>query len=123
MKPEESNKQPPEYEFSELKTSVQKVAEPSIAYGKQRYSYADYLSWTDDKMREIIDGIVYAFSAPFLKHARATANFFGKTWAYINRRKGKYDEGTTYEVIYGRTKVPVQTLAGLVIDLEELFED
>jgi hypothetical protein len=36
---------------------------------------------------------------------------------------GKYDEGTTYQVLYGTTKVPVQTLEGLIIDLEELFED
>ena len=223
MKPEENDNKPLKYELSEWSEEIQKVAEPSIAYGNQRYSYADYLSWTDDKMWEVIDGIVYAFSAPFRNHAGATATFFGKIWSHINRRKGKckiytapfdvrlptngetddnkiynvvqpdicvicdpskldergcigapdlivevispstgkkdinlkfhlyeksgvreywvvypndkavtvfllqpdgkYDEGTTYEVIYGRTKVPVQTLAGLVIDLEELFED
>ena len=33
------------------------------------------------------------------------------------------NEGTTYEVIYGKTKVPVQMLEGLIIDLEELFKD
>jgi len=42
---------------------------------------------------------------------------------FILQPNGKYNEGATYEVIYGRTKVPVQTLEGLVIDLEELFED
>ena len=223
MIPEENKKQYPDFESGELKETVQKVSEPVIAYGIQRYSYADYLSWTDDKMREIIDGIVYAFSAPFRTHAGATANFFGKAWSHINRRKGKckiytapfdvrlpingetadekiynvvqpdicvvcdlskldirgcigapdlvvevispstnkkdvnqkfflyekagvreywvvypndkavtvfllqpngkYDEGTTYEVINGATKVPVKTLKGLIIDLEELFED
>ena len=223
MKPEEINSQQLEYESDELEETAWRVNEPTIAYGKQRYSYADYLTWTDDKMWELIDGIVYAFSAPFLKHARATATFFGKTWSHINRRKGKceiftapfdvrlpingetvdnkiynvvqpdicvicdpskldergcigapdlivevispstckkdinlklhlyektgvkeywvvypndkavtvfllqpngnYDEGTTYELINGATKVPVRTLEGLVIELDELFED
>ena len=223
MKPEEKINQQPEYKSDELKKEIQKVAEPAVTYGKQRYSYADYLTWTDDKMRELIDGIVYAFSAHFRKHAHSTASFFGKAWSYINRRKGKckiytapfdvrlpvngetadnkiynvvqpdicvicdpskldergcigapdlvvevispstckkditlkfnlyeksgvreywvvypndkavtvfllqpegnYDEGTTYELINGANKVPVQTLPGLVMDLEELFED
>ena len=223
MKTEEKENPQLEDESFELKTSSMCVREPSVAYGIQRYSYADYLTWTDDKMKEIIDGIVYAFSAPFRKHAKATASFFGRAWSYINRKKGKceiftapfdvrlptngetaddkiynvvqpdicvicdpskldergcigapdlvvevispstskkdlnqkcflyeksgvkeywivypndravmvfilqpngkYDEGTVYEVIYGTTKVPVQTLEGLIIDLEELFSD
>jgi len=222
MKMEENSNQQPEYKSIESKEPAGKVGEPLVAYGKQRYSYADYLTWTDDTMREIIDGVVYAFSAPLLRHAAATASFLGRAWTHINRRKGKckiytapfdvrlpmngetaddkiynvvqpdicvvcdptkldekgcvgapdlvvevispstsrkdlnhkfflyekvgvneywvvypndkavavfllqpngkYDEGTTYELIYGKTKVPVQTLEGLVIDLEELFE-
>jgi len=212
-----------EYESGELKESAMKVAEPSVAYGRQGYSYADYLTWADDTMREIINGFVYSFSAPFRNHAGATATFFGKVWSYIDRKKGKckiytapfdvrlpmngetaddkiynvvqpdicvicdlskldkrgcigapdlivevfspstgkrdmnekfslyekagvseywivypndkavtvfllqpdgkYDEGATYELINGAKKVPVKTLAGLVMDLEELFED
>ena len=200
-----------------------RVNEPAVAYGIQRYSYADYLTWTDEKMREIIDGIVYTFSAPFRKHAKAVSSIFLDAGLYIKRRKrkceiysapfdvrlpvngetaddkiynvvqpdicvvcdpakldvrgcigaqdlivevispstskkdlnqkfflyeksgvreywvvypndkavmvfllqpnDKYDEGTTYEVINGATKVPVQTLPGLVIDLEEVFAD
>jgi Uma2 family endonuclease len=219
MKTKEYDKQPEE-ESSGLENRVQ---EPAAAYGKQRYSYADYLTWPEEKMQELIDGIVYAFSAPFLKHARATASFLGKAWSHIKRRKGKceiftapfdvrlptngetaddriynvvqpdicvvcdpakldergcigapdlvvevispstskkdlnqkfflyeksgvheywvvypndkavivfllqpdgkYDEGTAYEVIKGATQVPVQTLPGLVIDSEELFEE
>jgi Uma2 family endonuclease len=197
--------------------------EPPIAYTPHRYSYADYLTWTDDKMREIIDGVVYLFSAPVRAHAAAIAPFFARAWAHVRKRKGKckiytapfdvrfpmngetaddkiynvvqpdicvicdpskldkrgcigapdlivevispntskrdlnekfnlyekagvkeywvvypkngavtvfllqpngkYDAGATYEIIYGTTKVPVQTLEGLIIDLEELFED
>ena len=205
------------------KSPVLTVKEPAVAYGKKRYSYADYLTWTDDKMLEIINGIVYLFSAPFRNHAHSTANFFGNAWSFINRRKGKckiytapfdvrlpidgetadnkiynvvqpdicvicdlskldergcigapdlvvevispstskrdldqkfslyekagvneywvvypndgavivflhqpdgkYDEGTTYELINGAKKVPVKTLEGLEIDLDELFAD
>ena len=219
MKAKEYNSQPEE-ESLESENSVQ---EPAAAYGKQRYSYADYLTWTDDKMRELIDGMVYTFAAPFRKHARAVASFFLKAGLYVKRRKGKceiytapfdvrlptngetadhqiynvvqpdicvicdpakldergcigapdlvvevispstskkdlnqkfflyekagvqeywvvypndkavlvfllqangqYDEGTPYEVIKGATQVSVHTLPGLVIDLEELFED
>ena len=223
MKQEENKDKQPIKECYDLSYTGGTVREPTVAYGKQRYSYADYLTWTDIKMREIINGIVYAFSAPFRNHATATGSFYGKAWSYINRKKGKckiytapfdvrlpingetaddeiynvvqpdicvicdlskldkkgcigapdlvvevispstgkkdlnqkfflyekagvreywvvypndkavtvfllqatgkYDEGTTYDVITGTTQVPVQTLEGLVINLEELFED
>jgi Uma2 family endonuclease len=42
---------------------------------------------------------------------------------FLLQDDGKFDDGTTYQVMYQTTKVPVQTLEGLVIDLEELFED
>jgi Uma2 family endonuclease len=42
---------------------------------------------------------------------------------FLLQPDGKYDEGTAYEVINGATQAPVQTLPGLVIDLEELFEE
>jgi len=212
-----------EYESNESEETLLKVSEPSVAYGGQLYSYADYLTWTDDTMREIINGVVYAFSAPMLKHARATRNFLGRALNHVYRRKGKceiftapfdvrlpvngeteddkiynvvqpdicvicdpskldekgcvgapdlvvevispstgkrdmnekfslyekagvgeywvvypndnavtvfllkkdgkYNNGTTYELIYGAKKVPVKTLKGLIIDLEELFKD
>jgi len=197
--------------------------EPPIAYAPCRYSYADYLTWTDDKMREIIDGVVYLFAAPLREHATAIISFLHRALPFVKRRKGKckiytapfdvrlpiddetandkiynvvqpdicvicdpakldkngcigapdlvvevispstnkrdlnekfnlyekagvkeywvvfpkdkavtvfllqpdgkYDDGITYEIDRGTTKVPVQTLEGLVIDLEELFED
>ena len=207
----------------ESERTMDMVKEPVVAYGKQLYSYADYLKWPEDEMKEIINGIVYAFSAPFRKHVATTCAFFGNAWSHIKRRKGKckiytapfdvrlpkdgetaddkiynvvqpdicvicdeskldekgcigapdlvvevnspstskrdlnlkfflyessgvkeywvvfpeakavtvfllqpdgkYDDGTNYEVIKGDTKVPVQTLEGLIIDLEELFEE
>jgi len=217
-----SEKETPEYDpFNPV------AEEPPIGYTAHRYSYADYLTWTDDKMREIIDGVVYLFSAPLRVHAEITGSFFYRALSYFNKRKGrekskckvytapfdvrlpvdgetaddkifnvvqpdivvvcdpskldyrgcigapdlvvevnspsttkremnqkfflyekagvkeywvvypkskgvtvfllqpdgKYDEGTTYEVVFGTTKVPVKTLEGLIIDLEELFEE
>ena len=48
-----------------------------------KYSYADYMQWTDDKRYEIIDGIVYDMNAPLRIHqeitfamARKLADFF-----------------------------------------------
>ena len=204
----------------EEKTDI--VKEPAVAYGKRLFSYADYLTWPEEEMKEIINGIVYAFTAPVRKHVSTSVSFLGKTWSHIKKRKGKckiyvapfdvrlplngetaddkifnvvqpdicvicdesklddkgcvgapdlvvevnspstgkrdlnqkfflyeaagvreywvvfpeakavtvfllqadgkFDDGTTYEVIRGQTKVPVQTLEGLIIDLEELFE-
>ena len=40
---------------------------------------------------------------------------------FLLQPNGKYDEGTTYEVVRETTKISVQTLKGLGIDLEELF--
>ena len=223
MKQGKNIKQYPDYESEELNESAMKVAEPSVAYGRQGYSYADYLTWTDDTMREIINGIVYSFSAPFRNHQETIISFLKKALPFISRRKGKckiypapfdvrlptngetdddkiynvvqpdicvicdpskldergcigapdliveiispstskkdlnqkfflyeksgireywvvypndkavivyilkqngkYDDGATYDLIIGPSKVPVKTLKGLVIDLEELFED
>ncbi len=75
--------------YIESPKDTNKTEEPAIAYGKEYFSYADYLDWSDGKPREIIGGIVYSLSAPFRKHAKATASLFGKTWSYINQRKGK----------------------------------
>jgi len=203
------------------------VNEPPIGYTTHRYSYADYLTWSDDKMREIIDGVVYLFSAPVRKHAEITGSFFYRVLSYFHKRRGRekskckvytapfdvrlpvdgetednkifnvvqpdivvvcdpskldyrgcigapdlivevnspstskrdlhlkfslyekagvkeywvvypkekavsvfllqpdgnFDDGTTYQVLFGTTKVPVKTLEGLIIDLEELFEE
>ncbi len=50
---------------------------------RERYSYADYLSWGDEKRCEIIDGEIYDMTAPSIPHqsismelGRQLANFF-----------------------------------------------
>jgi len=222
MKKEKNNCKPLKYDLSILEEPTLKVAEPSVDYDIQQYSYADYLSWADDKMRELINGIFYAFSAPFRNHEETTISFLKKALPFISRRKGKckiytapfdvrlptngetaddkiynvvqpdicvicdpskldergcigapdlivevispssskrdlnekfslyeksgvreywvvypndkavvvfilktngkYNNGTTYDLIIGPSKVPVKTLKGLIIDLKELFE-
>ena len=42
---------------------------PERAINKQgRYTYADYLTWTDDKRWEIVDGVSYAMASPSVRH-------------------------------------------------------
>ncbi|MBU1105097.1 MAG: Uma2 family endonuclease [Candidatus Riflebacteria bacterium] len=42
----------------------------AIKKKKQRYSYADYLSWDDDKRYEIIDGEVFDMNSPGFTHQK-----------------------------------------------------
>ena len=55
----------------------------------KRYTYADYLTWLDDKARELIDGIIKMLPAPRSIHAEVNKNI---TWALeteVRRNKGK----------------------------------
>ena len=222
MEKKEKNSQKP-VEYPEPKNEIQKVNEPVLSYRGKQYSYADYLKWTEDKMYEIINGMVYALSAPVRKHARIVVLLLRRLLPFVGRRKGKceiytapfdvrlpkngetaddkiynvvqpdicvicdsskldekgcigapdlvvevispstgkkdmnekfflyeysgvreywvvfpldsavtvfllqangkYDDGTTYELVKGQTKVPVNILEGLIIDLNELFEE
>ena len=42
---------------------------------------------------------------------------------FLLQPDGKYNTGTTYEVFNNDKKIPVYTLKGLVIDMDELFEE
>ena len=71
------------------------ICEPLVHYGAinldpaKRYSYADYLTWADDKRRELFDGIAKLMSGPLTKHAGITIDIAGRIWSYIKKRKGK----------------------------------
>jgi Uma2 family endonuclease len=71
------------------------ICEPLVKYDAiildpvKRYSYADYLTWIDDKRRELFDGIVKLMSGPLTIHSEITTNAVGRMWSYIKRRKGK----------------------------------
>ena len=66
------------------------AGEPDAVYinPSKRYSYADYLTWTDDTRRELIDGIVYVLSAPSRFHAEISGSIWEKFRAFIKKRKG-----------------------------------
>jgi Uma2 family endonuclease len=68
------------------------IKEPDGVYitQKQPYNYADYLSWMDNKRRELINGVVFdLLSAPTRWHADISEFINGKLWTYITKRKGK----------------------------------
>ncbi len=71
------------------------VEEPFVKYGTldldvtKRYTYADYLTWLDDKRLELIDGFIHLMSAPWRKHARALSKINFRLEAFIEMKKGK----------------------------------
>ena len=66
------------------------AGEPDAVYlnPSKRYSYADYLTWMDDTRRELIDGIVYVFSAPSRFHAEISGSIWLKFQNFVAKRKG-----------------------------------
>ncbi|MDR0614137.1 MAG: Uma2 family endonuclease [Dysgonamonadaceae bacterium] len=57
----------------------------------KRYTYADYLTWLDNKRRELIDGAVHLMSPSASKrHADISGNISWHIKGYIRKRKGCY---------------------------------
>jgi len=54
-----------------------------------RYTYADYLTWMDDKRRELIDGFMHLMSAPLRVHAQVSSKLNYRFFSFVERRKGK----------------------------------
>jgi Uma2 family endonuclease len=51
----------------------------------KRYSFADYLTWIDDKRRELIDGFINLMSpAPTRVHQKVAARVFGELWNQLS---------------------------------------
>ncbi|MDR2628263.1 MAG: Uma2 family endonuclease [Dysgonamonadaceae bacterium] len=68
------------------------VNDPAGAYElptDKLYTYADYLTWADIKMREIINGALKLFSAPSRIHARVTTKILVRLYDGIEKNKGK----------------------------------
>ena len=82
-----------DYEMTSAKPNV--VEQPFVMYGtldldeSKRYSYADYLTWIDDKRRELINGFINLMSAPWRRHARALSNLVYRIESFIKMKKGK----------------------------------
>ena len=56
----------------------------------KRYTYADYLTWLDDKRRELIDGFIHIMSpAPRLKHAKVSKKIYRQLDSIVIKNKGK----------------------------------
>ena len=55
----------------------------------RRYTYADYLTWWDDKRRELIDGFIKMMSpAATLSHAKVVGRVFYAAINHIKRNHG-----------------------------------
>jgi len=84
---------PKSYELPPVKPNI--VEEPFVMYGtlnldeSKRYTYADYLTWLDDKRRELINGFIHLMSAPNEFHSRISFNWGFWTKMFIQKRKGK----------------------------------
>jgi Uma2 family endonuclease len=56
----------------------------------KRYTYADYLTWLDDKRRELVDGVVKLMSpAPKAKHQRISTIIAARLFNIIEKNKGE----------------------------------
>ena len=85
-------KTPKNYEYKEPERSV--LEDPFVAYNpsfidyNRHYTYADYMTWIDDKMRELIGGIVRLMSAPNTRHATISGEMYNTIYNFIKKRKG-----------------------------------
>ena len=81
------------YEMQDTQSSI--VEEPFVMFGTldldatKRYTYADYLTWLDDKRRELIDGFIHLLSAPNSIHARITQLTSLLIGSFVRNNKGK----------------------------------
>ena len=71
------------------------VEEPFFTYGtldldeSKRYTYADYLTWLDDKRRELINGFIHLMSGPIRRHGRISMKLSSWINTFIEKKKGK----------------------------------
>ncbi len=54
----------------------------------KKYTYADYLTWIDDKRRELINGFVKLMTpAPSRKHQRVSTNLVSVWWNFLRDKQ------------------------------------
>ena len=81
--------------YEEAATEPRIVEEPFVMYGtlnldiSKRYTYADYLTWLDDKRRELIDGFIHLMSAPVRRHAGVSVVLSAIIRTFLKKKKGK----------------------------------
>ena len=87
----EGKKEVKPYEPAPFRENI--VEEPFVMYGtlnldeSKRYTYADYLTWLDDKRRELIDGFIHLMSAPVRIHALVSAKLFSRVNKLIEKKR------------------------------------
>ncbi|MDR0927844.1 MAG: Uma2 family endonuclease [Ignavibacteria bacterium] len=54
----------------------------------ERYSFADYLTWLDDKRRELVNGFIMLMAGPSTSHSVASSNLHYYFKHYIKKHKG-----------------------------------
>lgn len=50
---------------------------------KEKYTYADYLTWPEGERWEIINGVPYMQAAPSWQHQAISGNIFGQFYEYL----------------------------------------
>jgi len=56
----------------------------------KRYTYADYLTWADEKVRELMNGFIKTMSqSPSSRHQVVFGNLFADLHRFIKKNKGK----------------------------------
>jgi len=54
----------------------------------KRYTYADYLTWWDDKRRELMNGFIKMMTAPKARHQEISSNLHYRLRQIIERNRG-----------------------------------
>ena len=53
----------------------------------KRYTYADYLTWLDDKRRELIDGFINLMSGPVREHQKVSITISSRIFNFLENKK------------------------------------
>jgi len=94
MEKEKKEKKMKIYEYPE-DTKPLIVEEPFVTYGtidldfSKRYTYADYLTWLDDRRMELINGFIHLMSGPVRIHQQIAGGLSFLITSFIKKRKGK----------------------------------
>ncbi len=60
-----------------------------ILDSNKRYTYADYLTWFDEKRRELYEGFINLMSAPTRKHQNISVKITSKLFSFLENKKCK----------------------------------
>lgn len=60
--------------------------EQTLNYNK-RYTFADYLTWIDDKRRELYEGFINLMSAPTRYHQKVSGTLYYKIYTHLLNHK------------------------------------